>query len=405
MSRPSAALAFAAWACFSLARCGAGCPAPDRPQPFHQGGPCPADAAAGNGRHTAQRSYPDQPPLIPHAIEGYALDLNANKCLACHARKFTEQSQAPMISVTHYQDRDGNTLGGVSPRRYSCLSCHVPQTGAPAARAEHVHRHGRAGRTRTAGAADMAAIARAWSWFWANPGCARRRARPSPVARLPHARRVRRGRDVLGRLQHGAGGDQHREVLHIVPRDAGQCVRGAQDDHSLHEPLRVYGPPVPIVTCRTSGPTRSPARCRPPRKSGVTFSARSIPARNSWRCAAPRRARMGAHESEQLAGMPQLPQRSVDGLPSRIRAPRPHTERLLFTRREDLHRLPQGHRAQTAEHAGRPGMAVGSWASLRRGRARVRVGCSRPSYAPLRVTTPSGHTSTRFTRFDYGYTL
>ena len=52
-----------------------------------------------------RRSYPDQSPLIPHAIEGYALDLNANKCLSCHSRKFTEQSQAPMISVTHYQDR------------------------------------------------------------------------------------------------------------------------------------------------------------------------------------------------------------------------------------------------------------------------------------------------------------
>jgi nitrate reductase cytochrome c-type subunit len=77
-----------------------------------------------------KRNYPDQPPLIPHSIEGYALDLNANKCLSCHSRKFTEQSQAPMISVTHYQDRDGNTLGGVAPRRYSCLSCHVTQTGA-----------------------------------------------------------------------------------------------------------------------------------------------------------------------------------------------------------------------------------------------------------------------------------
>ena len=59
-----------------------------------------------------RRNYPDQPPLIPHAIEGYALDLNANKCLLCHSRRFTEQIQAPMISVTHYQDRDGNFLGG-----------------------------------------------------------------------------------------------------------------------------------------------------------------------------------------------------------------------------------------------------------------------------------------------------
>ncbi|KAA2212987.1 nitrate reductase cytochrome c-type subunit [Teichococcus oryzae] len=77
-----------------------------------------------------KRNYPDQPPVIPHAIEGYALDLNANKCMSCHARRFTEQSQAPMISVTHYQDREGNTLGGLAPRRYACLACHVPQTEA-----------------------------------------------------------------------------------------------------------------------------------------------------------------------------------------------------------------------------------------------------------------------------------
>ena len=77
-----------------------------------------------------QRNYPDQPPVIPHAIEGYAVDLNANKCLTCHTRKFTEQSQAPMISITHYQDRDGNTLGGVAPRRYACVACHVTQTVA-----------------------------------------------------------------------------------------------------------------------------------------------------------------------------------------------------------------------------------------------------------------------------------
>jgi cytochrome c-type protein NapB len=77
-----------------------------------------------------RRNYPDQPPVIPHSIEGYAMDLNANKCMSCHARKFTDQSQAPMISVTHYQDREGNTLGGLAPRRYVCVSCHVPQTTA-----------------------------------------------------------------------------------------------------------------------------------------------------------------------------------------------------------------------------------------------------------------------------------
>jgi nitrate reductase (cytochrome), electron transfer subunit len=100
------------------------------PEPFSRDIPAPPVARAVTNDVRVRRNYPDQPPLIPHAIEGYALDLNANKCMSCHARRFTEQSQAPMISVTHYQDREGNTLGGLAPRRYACLACHVPQTEA-----------------------------------------------------------------------------------------------------------------------------------------------------------------------------------------------------------------------------------------------------------------------------------
>jgi nitrate reductase (cytochrome), electron transfer subunit len=100
------------------------------PEPFTRETPAPPVQRQITDDVRRRRNYPDQPPLIPHAIEGYALDLNANKCLSCHSRRFTEQSQAPMISVTHYQDRDGNFLGGVAPRRYACLGCHVPQTTA-----------------------------------------------------------------------------------------------------------------------------------------------------------------------------------------------------------------------------------------------------------------------------------
>jgi cytochrome c-type protein NapB len=35
-----------------------------------------------------------------------------------------------MISVTHFMDRDGNFLADVSPRRYFCNQCHVPQLEA-----------------------------------------------------------------------------------------------------------------------------------------------------------------------------------------------------------------------------------------------------------------------------------
>jgi cytochrome c-type protein NapB len=74
-----------------------------------------------------KRAYPMQPPTIPHKIDGYQIDTNSNKCLSCHSRKQSENSQAPMISVTHYQDREGNFLADVSPRRYFCEQCHVTQ--------------------------------------------------------------------------------------------------------------------------------------------------------------------------------------------------------------------------------------------------------------------------------------
>ena len=50
--------------------------------------------------------------------------------MSCHARKRIEESQAPMISVTHYMDRDGNFLAKISPRRYFCNQCHVNQTAS-----------------------------------------------------------------------------------------------------------------------------------------------------------------------------------------------------------------------------------------------------------------------------------
>lgn len=73
------------------------------------------------------RAYPEQPPVIPHSIEGYQLSVNANRCMSCHKREFTQGSGAPMISITHYMTREGQMLADVSPRRYFCTACHVPQ--------------------------------------------------------------------------------------------------------------------------------------------------------------------------------------------------------------------------------------------------------------------------------------
>lgn len=73
------------------------------------------------------RFYPEQPPTIPHKIDGYQIDRNANQCLSCHARRRVAESGAPMVSITHFMDRDGQVRAAVSPRRYFCTQCHVPQ--------------------------------------------------------------------------------------------------------------------------------------------------------------------------------------------------------------------------------------------------------------------------------------
>lgn len=73
------------------------------------------------------RNYPDQPPVIPHKIDGYQIDLKANQCMTCHSRTAIGDSQAPMVSVTHFADRDGQFLATLSPRRYFCTQCHLAQ--------------------------------------------------------------------------------------------------------------------------------------------------------------------------------------------------------------------------------------------------------------------------------------
>jgi nitrate reductase (cytochrome), electron transfer subunit len=74
-----------------------------------------------------RRVYVQQPPLIPHSIKGYKINLRSNKCLTCHSWANAKTSGATKISLTHFKDRDGIELADVSPRRYFCVQCHVPQ--------------------------------------------------------------------------------------------------------------------------------------------------------------------------------------------------------------------------------------------------------------------------------------
>lgn len=99
--------------------------------PVDQEGHPPPMARVENTDIRRHRYYPMQPPTIPHAIDGYQVDANSNRCMLCHGRDNAANFQAPSVSVTHYMDRDGQFLATISPRRYFCSQCHVVQTDAP----------------------------------------------------------------------------------------------------------------------------------------------------------------------------------------------------------------------------------------------------------------------------------
>ena len=82
-------------------------------------------------REPIQRDYVQQPPLIPHDIQGYKINKKFNKCLTCHSWANYRESGATKISQTHFQDRENHVLANIAPRRYFCTQCHVPQIDAP----------------------------------------------------------------------------------------------------------------------------------------------------------------------------------------------------------------------------------------------------------------------------------
>lgn len=81
-------------------------------------------------REPIQRDYVQQPPLVPHSIEGYKVNLKFNKCLTCHSWANYKDAGATKISQTHFEDRTGDVHANVAARRYFCTQCHVPQVDA-----------------------------------------------------------------------------------------------------------------------------------------------------------------------------------------------------------------------------------------------------------------------------------
>lgn len=78
------------------------------------------------------KAYRQQPPLIPHKVEKYQINIKVNQCLRCHDWPYNVREGAPKISETHYEDRNRVALDKVTRSRWFCTQCHVPQANAPA---------------------------------------------------------------------------------------------------------------------------------------------------------------------------------------------------------------------------------------------------------------------------------
>lgn len=83
-----------------------------------------------NDKEPIARSFEEQPPLVPHKVDDYTVNLAENKCLDCHSKDKAKEKDASPVSESHYETRDGAKLDRLSARRYFCTQCHVPQTEA-----------------------------------------------------------------------------------------------------------------------------------------------------------------------------------------------------------------------------------------------------------------------------------
>ncbi len=80
-----------------------------------------------NNKDNVPRSFEQQPPLIPHKVDKYVINLKKNDCLDCHSKEKAKKEETTAISESHYVTRDGEKLKTLAPRRYLCTQCHVPQ--------------------------------------------------------------------------------------------------------------------------------------------------------------------------------------------------------------------------------------------------------------------------------------
>ncbi len=90
----------------------------------------PANLKIVNVKGGIERSFKLQPPMVPHEVDKYEINLKNNGCMKCHSATTYEKEKAPRVGDSHYLDRTGKMLKSLSSRRYFCTQCHAAQVGA-----------------------------------------------------------------------------------------------------------------------------------------------------------------------------------------------------------------------------------------------------------------------------------
>ena len=83
-------------------------------------------------KENVERTFEEQPPVVPHENEKYTINLTENKCLDCHMKQpGKDEAKSVEMSESHFMNREGKKLDKPSAARHFCTQCHVPQVDAP----------------------------------------------------------------------------------------------------------------------------------------------------------------------------------------------------------------------------------------------------------------------------------
>ncbi len=84
-----------------------------------------------NDKENVERTFKDQPPVVPHTVDRYAINLKTNECLECHMKEEgKDEAKSVEMSESHFMTRDGKKLDHPAGARHFCNQCHVPQVDA-----------------------------------------------------------------------------------------------------------------------------------------------------------------------------------------------------------------------------------------------------------------------------------